>query len=163
MSRISLLTGKADGSERRSAAAALAPHEPQHQQMLKLAMDTLNNQLDRAQADLGAARSEAAIERSRATRLQEQIAAETQRRCIAEGELATEKAVSAGLRAQLETERKAVEQLKEPLRQAIAAAAKDPVVVQSQAGAAPDYEVVVTNRDGNNRMRSLTIKPVKQG
>lgn len=150
----------------RSRAAPAAPasqESSQHHEGMNIAMEALRAQLASAREDLERARNETTVVRGSLVTLQERLSAEAERRATAEGSLAAEQAVSAGLRAQLETERRAADQLKEPLRQAIEAAAKAPVIVQPEKTAPPVYEVSISSRDGNNRLRALVIKPVKEG
>lgn len=130
---------------------------------MQTSVEVLGQQIKRLSEDLTTARAETDAERAAHASTRERVASETAGRIRAEGELAAERAVSAGLRAQLDTERQAREALKAPLAQAIAAAAKDPVVVQPLApGKAPTYKIVVTGTDINDRMRELTVTPVEK-
>lgn len=160
--KISVLTGKPDTRQRQAPAAQGAQEPAKHHEVMTAAMDALGAQLAQARTDLEASRGETTAERTKAADLQVRLTAEAERRATAEGALAAEQAVSAGLRAQLETERRATEQLKGPLTQAIAAAAKDPVMVHPQKAEPPSYEVVVLDRDAGNHMRRMTIKPITQ-
>lgn len=105
---------------------------------------------------------EAAVVQAKLDALQktadERSAAATQ----AQSDLAAERAVSEGLRAQLATEREARAALSEPLKQAIDAAAKPPIMVP-QTGAPVAYEGEIMAADGSGTRRKFSIKPVIRG
>lgn len=164
MASLNLLTGKEDtrGARKPAAASPPANQDDQNTEPMKAALEALTDQIKRQAAELEASRNETTAERLARTNLQERLSREVELRLTTEGQLAAEQATSAGLRAQLETEREAREALKALLEQAIAAAAKPPVIVPAAvSGEQPSYEVSVTNRDINDRMRTITIKPMK--
>lgn len=105
---------------------------------------------------------EAAVLQARLEALQQTADERSATASQAQSDLATERAVSDGLRAQLAIEREMRAALAAPLKQAIDAAAKPPVMVP-QTGAPVAYEGEIMASDGSGTRRKFSIKPVKSG
>jgi len=160
-----LLTGRAGQPRSHGAVSTREEAKPEgHHEDMKALLETLNAELTRLAGELSAAHvtmraQHIEAETARAAlqgRLEQALA--TQGRV--EQDLATERALREGLVAQLSTEREARAALKAPLEQAIAAAAKPPLVVQAPAAEPPDWQFDVTGHDANGRMRTIRAHPV---
>ena len=162
---MSLLTGLRSTPRSRAAAAAPDPAaRPAPDAALVAAqadIARLTGELATARAGESGARAEAQAANTRAGGLQERLDARSGAIADLERDLAAARATVEGLQGQIATERAAREAMKAPLEQAIAAAAKAPVIVHPQQSEPVAYEVVVAGRDMNSRMEKLVLKPMK--
>lgn len=122
-------------------------------------IDRLTAACVKSDADLSAARADATTERGRVEAIRALLIEETAAGAAVKAELAGVHAEAEGVRAQLETVRAGAVALQQRLAEAIAAAAV-PHQTHVQAGQPVAYEMVVGERDSNNRVRTVSLKPV---
>lgn len=166
---MSILDRKPDVRAKRSAPATEPKTENAELKGALATVEALTAELERratdlgaVRADLAAARAETVAERERTDALRTQLREEGEACAEAQIALASERAVSAGLREQLVAANVATASLKAPLEQAIAAAAKPPQIIVP-ASEPPAYELQVTGRDVNERAKTIVLKPIKAG
>lgn len=155
----SILTGKPGEPRPRTQRPQEATAEAAGQ-IMREQCDRLAAELQVARAEITAARSETAAERAKVDSLREQLRSEAEARVQAQAELAAERRAREGVDALIEREREARVALQTSLDRAVAA---KPQPITFPTNEPVSYEMEVSGRDVNERVRKVRITPVVRG